>query len=323
MFRKLSRKIAPQRLLRDRRSSRRFRPNGRVRRYESLEGRVVLDSTVVFNEVMYNPGVDQELEWIELYNQMAVDMDLCAGASMGSDTRSRRERSGRRSISGGCQVAREVAGSARAGGSVGALHRPIGQQGERLRLVNNSHRTIDQLDFADRAPWPVAPDGSGATLAKRDPGQATVEIGNWTTSATGRDAGSREFCRAATLDGSESSPIRLNEVASATASSFWIELANRQQQPVDVTDYVLQRGDSSTADRSSASGPSRPAGSLPDTRGGPNWLDTGRGRPLVSLRCREDLAGGCRRSAGSADRACRGRSGRLELSSCGHTRGRE
>ena len=35
------------------------------------------DSTVVFNEVHYHPA-DREssLEWIELYNQMAVTMDL-------------------------------------------------------------------------------------------------------------------------------------------------------------------------------------------------------------------------------------------------------
>ena len=43
---------------------------------ESLESRLVLDSTVVFNEIMFQPaGVDQ-VEWIELHNQMAVDMDL-------------------------------------------------------------------------------------------------------------------------------------------------------------------------------------------------------------------------------------------------------
>src|SRR5690349_2788235 len=46
-------------------------------RLQTLEPRAVLDSTVVFNEVMYNPaGNDESLEWIELHNQMAVDMDL-------------------------------------------------------------------------------------------------------------------------------------------------------------------------------------------------------------------------------------------------------
>ena len=44
---------------------------------ESLEPRLALDSTVVFNEIMYNPaGADETLEWVELHNQMGVNMDL-------------------------------------------------------------------------------------------------------------------------------------------------------------------------------------------------------------------------------------------------------
>ena len=44
---------------------------------ERLETRCVLDSTVVFNELMYNPADDDgATEFIELRNQMSVDMDL-------------------------------------------------------------------------------------------------------------------------------------------------------------------------------------------------------------------------------------------------------
>ena len=48
----------------------------RPRQFESLESRHLLDSTVVFSELMYNPPVDGELEWIELHNEMAIDMDI-------------------------------------------------------------------------------------------------------------------------------------------------------------------------------------------------------------------------------------------------------
>ena len=48
-----------------------------IARCEALEPRLVLDSTVVFNEVMYHPQDNSPaLEFIELYNQQAVDMDL-------------------------------------------------------------------------------------------------------------------------------------------------------------------------------------------------------------------------------------------------------
>src|SRR5436190_24354895 len=45
---------------------------------ESLERRTMLDSTVVFNEINYRPpGIDSDtLEWVELHNQMNIDMDL-------------------------------------------------------------------------------------------------------------------------------------------------------------------------------------------------------------------------------------------------------
>src|SRR5437868_3807602 len=34
------------------------------------------DPAVVFNEIMYHPATNEaNLEWVELYNQMAVDMD--------------------------------------------------------------------------------------------------------------------------------------------------------------------------------------------------------------------------------------------------------
>src|ERR1035441_3888788 len=35
------------------------------------------DSTVVFNEIMYHPPTNEaEMEWVELHNQMSVDMDI-------------------------------------------------------------------------------------------------------------------------------------------------------------------------------------------------------------------------------------------------------
>ena len=54
-------------------------------RFESLEPRIVLDSTVVFNELMVNPvgSDDDTLEWVELFNQMAVDMDLSGWSLQG------------------------------------------------------------------------------------------------------------------------------------------------------------------------------------------------------------------------------------------------
>ncbi len=43
---------------------------------EPLEPRRLLDSTTVINELMYQPHRAEASEWVELHNQMAVDMDL-------------------------------------------------------------------------------------------------------------------------------------------------------------------------------------------------------------------------------------------------------
>ena len=43
---------------------------------EALEARRVLDSTVVINELFYHPADNEANEWIELHNQMSVDMDV-------------------------------------------------------------------------------------------------------------------------------------------------------------------------------------------------------------------------------------------------------
>jgi hypothetical protein len=35
------------------------------------------DATLVFNEIMYHPATNEPaMEWVELYNQLAVDVDV-------------------------------------------------------------------------------------------------------------------------------------------------------------------------------------------------------------------------------------------------------
>ena len=47
----------------------------------------MLDSTVVFNELMYHPADNSGMpEWLELYNQMSYDMDLSGWSLQGGIT---------------------------------------------------------------------------------------------------------------------------------------------------------------------------------------------------------------------------------------------
>lgn len=144
------------------------------------------DSVVTFNEVMYHPAGDNPaLEWIEFYNSMSVDIDL-------SDWR----------IEGGIDfwfptntiipanrhvvVASDPAALQAQAGSVpvvGQFTKRLSNSGEALRLRNNSGRLMDEMTYSDQPPWPVAADGSGGSLAKKEGFSASSRAGNWRVSA--------------------------------------------------------------------------------------------------------------------------------------------
>ncbi len=143
----------------------------------------MLDSTVVFSELMYHP-VDSELtEWVELHNTLAVDMDLSGWRIDGVDFTFPNGTilpAGERLV-----VARspdDLREKTRFDGALGPYGGQLDNGGELLQLINNSGRVMDQIDYSDSFPWPIGPDGSGASLAKRDADGGSEEPSNWTTS---------------------------------------------------------------------------------------------------------------------------------------------
>ena len=138
------------------------------------------DSVVVFNEIQYHPWDPAGAEWIELHNQMAVDVDLSQWRLRGGVDYEFAE--GTVIPAGGYLL---VSGDPVGLGVAGALGPWLGSlsnNGERLRLRNNSGRLMDEVEFGDRGVWPIGPDGSGATLAKIDEDGASNDPANWRAS---------------------------------------------------------------------------------------------------------------------------------------------
>ena len=147
---------------------------------------VLADSTVVFNEIMYHPASNEPaLEWLELHNQMAVNMDL-SGWSLDGGVQFKFAEGTVVPGQGYIVVAIAPAAFAAATGYTNAYGPFIGRlsnSGERLELRNNNHRLMDWVEYGTGGDWPVGPDGGGVSLAKINPNAASPPATNWTMSA--------------------------------------------------------------------------------------------------------------------------------------------
>ena len=128
--------------------------------FECLEPRVVLDSTVVFNEIMYNPAgpTEDTLEWVELFNQLSVDMDLSGWAMDGGIQFPFPEGT----VIGGRSylvVAINPAALETASGFAGAMgpfSGNLSNGGETLRLLNNIRESDERPEVRELADLKMA-----------------------------------------------------------------------------------------------------------------------------------------------------------------------
>lgn len=150
-----------------------------------------------FTEIMYHPSsTSPDLEWLELHNQMAYDLDISLWRLRGGvefDFPAGTIIPG----NGYLVVAKAPAALAAASGCTnvcGPFDGQLDNGGEKLQLFNNSGRVMDELSYEDGGDWPVAPDGSGASLAKRSPDTASASAASWTWSTqAGGTPGARNF----------------------------------------------------------------------------------------------------------------------------------
>ena len=215
------------------------------------------DSVVVFNEVNYHPANDHSsLEYIELYNQLAVEVDISNWRLDGDIDFDFPEDTiipGR----GYLVIARNPSALSAATGYNGALgpyNRTLSNSGNTVTLYNNNRsfrsqagagsigeatnelegrRIMDELDYRDQHPWPLGPDGSGFTLAKRDPDTATAHPENWVVSSqvNGTPGSANTFPALPAL--------AFNEVTSVLDQIFQIELHNHGNSSIALGGLVI------------------------------------------------------------------------------------
>lgn len=79
------------------------------------------------------------------------------------------------------------------GNAVGDLGFGISRRGEAVRLFDSSGNLVDQVSFKPHAPWPEEPDGTGATLALKDPGLDNSLPESWSASTGYGSPGAPNF----------------------------------------------------------------------------------------------------------------------------------
>src|SRR5687767_6902025 len=116
---------------------------------ELVERRLLLEGTVVFNEVMYHPAASgaaaADLEWVELHNQHAVDVDV-SGWSL-RDGIDYRFPEGTIIRGGGYLVVSKSPAALQAAtgyaGALGPFGGRLSDSGEEIELAERSGRRMD------------------------------------------------------------------------------------------------------------------------------------------------------------------------------------
>ena len=187
------------------------------------------DSVVVFNEIMYHPGTHAAGgEWLELHNQMAVDVDL-SGWSLANGV-GYTFPEGTVIPGGGYQVVAlsptELSAATGLTNILGPYTGQLSNSGEKLELYNRNQRLMDSVDYGADGDWPVGPDGSGVSLAKQDEDSTSGSASSWTVSAlVGGSPGRRNF-PITPFSVTNSTPVLLNsswkyQASGADLGSAW------------------------------------------------------------------------------------------------------
>ena len=201
------------------------------------------DSVVVFNEIMYHPATNEvALEWVELYNQNAVDVDLggwrlSGGVDYAFPVGTVLEGGGHLVVAVSPATLTVQAGS---GNVLGPFTGRLSNSGERLRLCDLADRVMDEVDYGIDGDWPAGADGSGMSLAKRQPNLASRPAESWTVSRqSGGTPGAPNFPTNNTF---VPPPLAFNEVSAASGSGFWVEIINAGQTAVELSGVEIFQG---------------------------------------------------------------------------------
>lgn len=189
------------------------------------------DSAVVFNEVQYHPLNElTQTEWIEIKSNQGVDIDISGWSITGGVNFTFPANT----VLSGNGLLVIATTPAQISGSIGPMTGSLKNSGETIRIRNRNNRIIDELSYDDKGEWPLSADGVGFTLARKDSRTAHTGPSAWASSQQpGGTPGAANFTSVPPAS------LVFNEMASAIAPSFFIELKNTSASSVSTTGWFL------------------------------------------------------------------------------------
>ncbi len=190
---------------------------------------------LIINEINYNSAPDFDPEdWIELHNPGDSPVDLSGWVVKDSDDAHNFVVPVGTVIApkGYLVISRDTAAFrrlfAQVPGVIGNLPFGLGNDGDQVRLYSATGMLVDSVAYDDRAPWPQAADGEGATLELMDPDLNNALAENWQASLWHGTPGRRN-----------SFPLVITEINYHSALNFnvedWVEIYNPADRTVDVS----------------------------------------------------------------------------------------
>jgi len=207
----------------------------------SGEVRAFADSILVFNELHYNPADDvADTEWIEFHNLNGVNVDISGWRLRGGvdfDFPEGTVVEGH----GYLLVAADPGNAKLAGrGALGPFTGALNNGGEVVRIENRDQRTMNNLSYSDGGDWPIGPDGSGATLSKRDEGSADNRPANWISSREiGGTPGLANFPLSGAPAGEDPTLVFNEFSAHDAAGGFRLELTNLSGEAIALNGHQI------------------------------------------------------------------------------------
>jgi len=173
---------------------------------------------VVINEINYHsaPGFDSE-DWIELYNNGSENVNLSGWMLKDSEDTHAFMILQAQQLGPGeyLLVSRDknlfAAIHPEAAPVIGNMGFGFSGGGETVRLFNSSQVLVDSVEYDDFTPWPLEPDGKGATLALIHPDLDNTIAGSWFASLHGGTPGKENIAIGSTGIDHEQLNIPLEE----------------------------------------------------------------------------------------------------------------